>query len=92
MADEDLRRLVHGLGIERAEHAPGAHAFERERAAPVDDAIEIMARLRRETRVEVVRQTCSQAKTEIGSGRTPRSAHRGPCRRPNPCARSKWAT
>ena len=29
MADEDLRRLVHGLGVERAEHAPGALAFER---------------------------------------------------------------
>ena len=53
MADEHLRRLVHGLGVERAEHAPGAHALERQRAAPVDDAIEIVARFGREARVEV---------------------------------------
>ena len=52
MADEDLRRLVHGLGIEGAKHAPGAHALERQRAAPVDDAIEIMARFGPEARVE----------------------------------------
>ena len=33
MADQALRRIVHGLGVEGAEHAPGAVALERERAA-----------------------------------------------------------
>ena len=53
IADEHLRRLVHGLGIERAEDAPGPHPFERQRASAVNDAIEILAHLCREARVEV---------------------------------------
>ena len=42
LADEPLRRRMHRRGVERARHAPGAAALEREIGAPVDDAIEIM--------------------------------------------------
>ena len=32
MADQRLRRVVHGLGVERMQHVPDAVALERERA------------------------------------------------------------
>ena len=54
LADQALRGRVHGRGIERPRHAPGAAALEREIGAAVDDAIEIVALDRREARVEVV--------------------------------------
>ena len=43
LADQPLRGRVHRLGVERARHAPGAAAIEREIGAAVDDAIEIVA-------------------------------------------------
>ena len=57
MADQALRRLVHGGGVERVAPLPGAVAVERERRAAVDDAIEIVPRCGREARVEIVRRT-----------------------------------
>ena len=55
MADKRLRRVMHGGGVERMQHMPGAIAVERERAAARDDAVEIMPRGRRETGIETVR-------------------------------------
>src|SRR6185437_13345608 len=54
-ADQALRRLVHGGGIERARHAPDAVGLERQIGAAVDDAVEIVALDGRKSRVEVVR-------------------------------------
>ena len=42
LADQPLRRRVHGVDIERARHAPGAVAIERQIGAAVDDAVEIV--------------------------------------------------
>src|SRR3954449_12018412 len=54
LADKALRRGVHRLNVEPARHTPRALALQCEIGAAVDDAVEIMALLRRETRVEAV--------------------------------------
>jgi hypothetical protein len=41
-ADEDLRGLVHRLGVEPRLQSPGAAAGNRQRRAAVDDSIEIV--------------------------------------------------
>ncbi len=91
MAGEHLRRLVHGFSVEGAEHAPGAIALERERAAAVDDAVEIMAGFGRKARIEIG-ATVSQAKTEIGSGRSTAFRASRTVSFDHSLARSKWAT
>ncbi len=53
-AEKQLRRLVHGFGVERRPDMPGAAAIDRERRAPVDDAIAIGAAARRPAGVEIV--------------------------------------
>ncbi len=54
VADQPLRRIVHGGGVERVHDLPGAIAVEREGAAAVDDAIEIVPRGGREARIEII--------------------------------------
>ena len=46
MADENLRRLVHGFGVEPVDDVPGALPIQHRRAAAIGDAVEVMARLR----------------------------------------------
>ena len=53
MTDKHLRCLIHGLGIKGAEHAPGAMALKRERAAAVDNAVEVMTGFGPEARIEI---------------------------------------
>ena len=55
LADQPLRRRVHGVDIERARHPPGAVAIERKIGAAVDDAIEVVPLGRGEARVETCR-------------------------------------
>ena len=55
LADQPLRRRVHGCAVERPRHAPGAVLLQRQIGAPIDDAIEIMALDGREARIEIRR-------------------------------------
>ncbi len=54
LADEALRGLMHGRGIERARHAPGVAQIDRQIGAAIDDAIEIMALHRRGAGIEIL--------------------------------------
>ena len=65
-ADQALRRLVHGVGVERALDQPGAARVERQRRAAVDDAIEIMPRVRRKARIEIVRRRARAGRMATG--------------------------
>src|SRR5690606_17234800 len=53
-AYEPLRGLVHGLGVEPSRHMPHLAAIQRRRRAAVEDAVEIMPRLGREARIEIL--------------------------------------
>jgi len=55
-ADKLLRRRVHGLGIQRPRHPPGAILLKRKIRPPVDDTITVMTFDRREARVEIQRR------------------------------------
>jgi len=51
--DETLCRRMHGDGVEAAGDVPEIMAGECRRRPPIENAVEIMARNRRETRLEI---------------------------------------
>ena len=55
LADEPLRRRMHGRAVQRLAHAPGSAALEGQVGATIDDAIEIVALERGITGVEFAR-------------------------------------
>ena len=92
LADQPLRRRVHRLGIERARHAPGARALQREIGAAVDDAVEIVPLPRREARVEIVGDLLGRRAPRPDAAADARSSRRAPCRSRQSFARSTCAT
>ena len=57
--DEPLRRVMHGLGVERSFDVPDASPSQRRRRAPIADEIAVMAHLGGEARFKGVRDGLS---------------------------------
>ena len=69
LADQSLRGVMHRVGVERPRQPPDLADVEREIGAAIGDAIEVMALLRREPRLEAYRARSPPDSTPIGCGR-----------------------
>ena len=68
LAHQELRRRMHGFGIQAGRDMPDLAVFQRRRAAAVQDAKQIVPRRRRKTGMEFA-VTSAASSTETGSGR-----------------------